>query len=97
MFVVKSFDSLVENSYSFCADSENIGIPPNIGRPPKLERRDINFLPVPEQFIPLVITSINSVLMTSSNFLSWYLMFGIIVMKYIGLYLNPLTKPEDTA
>ena len=84
---------MVENSYSFCADSENIGIP----RPPNLGGRDIDLLSVSEQFIPPVIAGMNSVLMTSSNYLSWVLMFGIVLMKYIGLCLNPLMKPDYAA
>ena len=81
---------MIENSYSFYAGSENIGIP----RPPNLGGRDINLLAVSEQFIPLVIAGMSSVLMTSSNCLSWVLMFGIVLMKYIVLCLNPLMKPE---
>ena len=71
MFVVKPFDSMVENSYSFCADSENIGIP----RPLNLGGRDINLLSLSKQFIPPVIAGMNSVFMASSNCLSWVLMF----------------------
>ena len=93
MFVLKFFDGMVKNLYSFCADSENIGIP----RPPNLGGRNSNLLSVLEQFIPTVIAGMNSVLMTSSNCLSWFLMFGIVVMKYISLYLNPLMKPEYAA
>ena len=66
MLVIKSFDSMVQNSYSFCADTENIGIP----RPPDVGGRDINLLSVSEQFIPPVIAGMNSVLMTSTNCLS---------------------------
>ena len=77
MFVVKSFDSMVENSYSSFAESENIGIP----RPPNLGGRNINLLSVSEQFIPPVIAGMNSVLMTSSNCLSWVLMSGIVLVK----------------
>ena len=67
-FVVKSFDSIVKSfdSYSFWADSENTGIP----RPQNLGGRDINFLSMSEQFISLVIASMNSVLMTSCSCLS---------------------------
>ena len=83
---MKSFDSMVENSYSFCADYENMGIP----RSPNLGGRDINFLLMSEQFIPPVIAGMNSVLTTSTNCLSWFLMFGIVLMKYIGLCLNLL-------
>ena len=93
MFVDKSFHSMVENSYSFCVGSENIGIP----RPPNLGGRDINLLSVSDQFIPPVTAGINSVLITSSNCLSWVLMFGIVLMKYIGWCLNPLMKPEYAA
>ena len=93
MFIVKSFDSMVENSYSFCADSENIRIP----RPPNLGGRDIDLFSVSEQFIPPVVAGMNSVLITSSNCLSYVLMFGIVLMKYIGLCLNPLMKPEYAA
>ena len=63
---------MVENSCSCCGDSENIGIP----RPPNLWGRDINLLLMSEQFIPPVIAGMNSVLKTSSNCLSWFLMFG---------------------
>ena len=80
---------MVENSYSFCADSENIWIP----RSPNLGGRDINLLSMLEQFTRPAIAVMNSVLMTSSNCLSWFLMFGIVIMKYIGLCLNPLMKP----
>ena len=73
MFVVKSFDNMVENSYSFCADSGDIGIPV----PPNLGGMGINLLSVSEQFIPPVIAGMNSVLMASPNRLSWFLMFGI--------------------
>ena len=45
-----------------------------------------------EQFIPPVIAG-----MTSSNCLNWFLMFGIVLMKYIGLCLNPLMKPDYVA
>ena len=93
MFIVKSFDSMVENLCSFCADSENLWIP----RPRNLGGRDINLLSVSEQFIPPVIAGMNSVLMASSNCFSWVLMFVIVLMKYIGLRLNPLMKPEYAA
>ena len=92
MFVVKSFDSMVKNSYSFCADSVNIRIP----GPPNLGRRDINLPSVPEQFTPPVIGGMNSVLMTLSNCLSWG--FDVQYCPHeIGLCLNPLLKPEYTA
>ena len=39
----------------------------------------------------------SSVLMTSFNYLSWFLMFGIFLMKHIDLRLNPLMKPEYVA
>ena len=84
---------MIENLYSFCADSQNVGIP----RPPNLGGRDINLLSVSEHFIPPGIAGMNAVLMTSSNCLSWVLMFGIVRMKYIGLCLNPLIKPEYAA
>ena len=93
MCVVKSFDIMVENSYSFCTDSENI----EISRPPKFGGRDINLLSLSEQFIPLAFAGTNSVLMTSSNCLRWFLMLDIVPMKYIGLCLNPLMKPEYAA
>ena len=93
MFVAKSFDRMVENSYFFCKDSGNIGIP----RPPNLRERSTNLLSMSEQFIPAVIAGMNSILMTSSNCLSWFLMFGIILIKYIGLCLNAIMKPEYTA
>ena len=80
---------MVEKSYSLCADSENIWIP----RSPNLGGRDINLLSMLEQFTRPVIAVMNSVLMTSSNCLSWFLMLGIVIMKYIGLCLNPLMKP----
>ena len=93
MSALKSFDSMVKNSHSFCIDSGNIGVPrhPNFGG-----EGGINRLSVSEQFIPPVITGMNSVLMRLSNFLSWFLMFHIALIKYIGLCLNPLIKPEYT-
>ena len=66
MFVAESFNSMVENWSSFCAASENIGIP----RPPNLGGRDINLLSMSEQFIRTVIAGKNSVFMTSSNSMS---------------------------
>ena len=83
MFVVKSFDSMVKNSYSFCADSVNIRIP----GPPNLGRRDINLPSVSEQFTPPVIGGMNSVLMTLSNCLSWVLMFSIVLMKLVYVWI----------
>ena len=80
MFAFKPFDSMVENLYSFFADSENIG-----SKASKPWRKGHQW------------TGMNSVLMTSSNCLSWFLMFGIFLMKYIGLCLDPLIKPEYTA
>ena len=72
---------MIENSYSFWADSENIGIP----RPPNLEGRDINLLSMSEKVIPPVIAGMNSVLMASSNWLSWVLMFDIVLTN-ISVY-----------
>lgn len=51
MFVVKYHDSMVEKSYSFCADPKNIGI----SSPQNLRGRDINLLSMSEQFISLAI------------------------------------------
>ena len=51
IFVVKSFDSMVENSYYFCSDSENIVIP----RPPNLEGRDINLLSSQNSLSPQIL------------------------------------------
>ena len=69
MYVVKSFVKSFENSYSFYAGSENIGIP----RPPNLGRRDINLLSMSEQFMPPVIAGKYSVLIISSNFFEFVL------------------------
>ena len=41
-----------------------------------------------KQFITPVTAGRNSILMTSSNCLSWFLMFGIVLMNYINLCLN---------
>ena len=83
MLTVKSFDNMVKNSYFFCAGSENIEIP----RSPNLGRRDINLFSESEHFTSPVIAGKNSVLITSPNCVSYFLLFGIILMKCIGLCL----------
>ena len=47
--------------------------------------------------MPPVIAGMNSVPMTSSNCLSWFLMFDIVLMKYVDLCLNPMMKPGHAA
>ena len=49
------------------------------------------------QFFPTVIAGMNLVLMTSSNCLSWFLMFGIVLKKYKGLCLNSSMKQDYAA
>ena len=72
MFLVKCFVKSFENSYSFYAGSENIGIP----RPLNLGRRDINLLSMSEQFMLPVIAGKYSVLINHLIFLSSFYMFG---------------------
>lgn len=56
-----------------------------------IEGETLNLLSMSEQFILPVIAGMNSYC------LSWFLMFGIVLMKYIGLRLNRLMKPKYAA
>ena len=56
-----------------------------------VEGETLNLLSMSEQFILPVIAGMNSYC------LSWFLMFGIVLMKYIGLRLNRLMKPKYAA
>ena len=53
--------------------------------PSNLGGKDTTFLSMSEQLMPPEIVGLNLVLIVSSNFLIWLLMFGIVRIKYGGL------------